>query len=817
MTPPPTMKAPAAAGPDLPDLATCEQEPIRTPGSIQPHGVLLAVDPRSLRVTHASANAGPRLGGPARRVLGRPLAEVLEPAVDDLVASAADTLPGGDTPRYLRTIAPPAGPPDVRYHVLAHQSSGAVVVELEESADDGTSSFDALYPLVQSLVGKLASAGSQAEACRMAAREVRALTGFDRVLVYRFDEQWNGTVVAEDGNGRLPSYLDLRFPASDIPAQARDLYRLNRIRLIPDAGYDPVPILSDRELKAGEPTAREPSGSAAGFSTGCSTGSSVERSSVPNGRGPAAEPLGSRGAREPDSKAREPGAPRPLDLTFAGLRSVSPVHLEYMRNMGTAASMSVSILAGDELWGLISCHHAEPRRVPFHARTACTFVGQVLSHQLVAQGHAADYAERIHLKTIQGRLLARMAGAADFEQGLAEDPGDLLGLTRAAGAAVVSAGGPCRLVGDTPAEADVRALVDWLQASVHEEVFATDRLAERFGPARRYAGVTSGLLAISVSKLHARYVLWFRPEVVRTVAWGGDPREAKRVDPHTGRIHPRHSFEAWKETVREQATAWRPSEVDAAAELRNNVVGIVLRQAEELAELTGELERSNKELEAFSYSVSHDLRAPFRHIVGYAELLREMESAALTSEGRRYVDTIIESAQYAGTLVDNLLTFSQMGRSSLSHVDIDMNRLVAEAIRDLAADMKGRDVHIDVKPLPTVYADLMMLRLVVQNLLSNAVKYTRPRPRAEVEVGCESDDREHVFHVRDNGVGFDMRYVDKLFGVFQRLHRMEEFEGTGIGLANVRRIVARHGGRAWAEGATDRGATFYFTLPRGRA
>ncbi|MDB5296401.1 MAG: ATPase, partial [Phycisphaerales bacterium] len=248
--------------------------------------------------------------------------------------------------------------------------------------------------------------------------------------------------------------------------------------------------------------------------------------------------------------------------------------------------------------------------------------------------------------------------------------------------------------------------------------------------------------------------------------------------------------------------------------LRNDVVGIVLRRAEELADLSGELERSNKELEAFSYSVSHDLRAPFRHIVGYAELLREMEGGGLTENGRRYVDTIVESAQYAGTLVDNLLLFSQMGRSSLSLVDVEANRLFAEAAREARRDAGDRDVTIRIDVLPVVTADVMMLRLVAQNLMSNAVKYTRPRPRAEIEVGCKSDDREHVFSVRDNGVGFDMRYVDKLFGVFQRLHRMEEFEGTGIGLANVRRIVARHGGRAWAEGEVDRGATFYFSLPR---
>jgi light-regulated signal transduction histidine kinase (bacteriophytochrome) len=285
------------------------------------------------------------------------------------------------------------------------------------------------------------------------------------------------------------------------------------------------------------------------------------------------------------------------------------------------------------------------------------------------------------------------------------------------------------------------------------------------------------------------------------------------------RIHPRKSFEAWKETVRLRSTPWREAQEEAARELRNSIVGIVLRKAEEMAELNAELERSNKELEAFSYSVSHDLRAPFRHIVGYAELLRDRLASRdePAADEMRYIDTITESANFAGTLVDNLLMFSQMGRSMLTIIPVDLNALVEEVRRGLAGEVGRRQIEWRVGRLPTVRADLFMLRLVVQNLLSNAIKYTRPRGDAAViEVGAGEDDREWVVHVRDNGIGFDMRYVDKLFGVFQRLHRIEDFEGTGIGLANVRRIVSRHGGRTWAVGAVDRGATFHFSLPKSR-
>jgi light-regulated signal transduction histidine kinase (bacteriophytochrome) len=227
--------------------------------------------------------------------------------------------------------------------------------------------------------------------------------------------------------------------------------------------------------------------------------------------------------------------------------------------------------------------------------------------------------------------------------------------------------------------------------------------------------------------------------------------------------------------------------------------------------------RSNRELEAFSYSVSHDLRAPFRHIVGYSELLKQNERDSLSERGLRYIDTIIESAVSAGGLVDDLLSFSQMGRATLNPILIDMNALAAEVRGRFEQDTQGRKVSWRIADLPPAFADPGMIRLVIQNLVDNAIKFTRGRDEAVIEIGAVADGAENVYFVRDNGAGFDMAYSGKLFGVFQRLHRVEEFEGTGIGLANVKRIVEqRHGGRVWAEGETDVGATIHFALPKFR-
>ncbi len=733
------------------DLTACDREPIHIVGSVQPHGFLLALD-ASGRIVQASANA------PAAAPVGARL-ETAFPILDALVRRYLDSGQNQDGATYLRTVA--LGPEDARqfYEVAAHRIDDLVVLELEETDDaSGDAGLDALTPRLRAFVERLHAAGSVEDLCQLLAEDIRHVTGFDRALVYRFDRDWHGTVLAEDGNGVLPSYLDLRFPASDIPAQARELYRRNRLRIIPDAGYAPVPIR------------------------------------------PGTTPAG-----------------QPLDLSQSVLRSVSPVHVEYMRNMGTMASMSVSILVDGALWGLVSCHNQSPKRVPLQARNACDFLTQIFALQLSAKVRGEQAEQRLALGQVQARLLAYMAEEESFLDGLLNHPDDVLALVNASGAAVVTAD-RCRLLGSTPPEREVRALYEWLsERGEAEDMVATDALADEFSRAGGFADRASGLLAISISKRFASYVLWFRPEVVRTVKWGGNPVKAARPDPAGGpdRLHPRKSFEIWKETVKGRSLPWSVPEVEAAKDLRASVLGIVLRRAEELAAMSEELQRSNKELEAFSYSVSHDLRAPFRHIVGYANLLKNREGSHLTDKGRHYVETIIEAAFSAGTLVDNLLSFSQMGRHALNKVSGDLNGLVEEVRRKVLRDVPpDRTVRWEIGPLGRVHADPVMLRLVIENLLSNAVKYSRGRPEAVIEVGrLPPQDHEAVFFVRDNGVGFDMAYVEKLFGVFQRLHRVEEFEGTGIGLANVRRIVERHGGRTWAEGVLDRGATFYFTLP----
>ena len=240
-----------------------------------------------------------------------------------------------------------------------------------------------------------------------------------------------------------------------------------------------------------------------------------------------------------------------------------------------------------------------------------------------------------------------------------------------------------------------------------------------------------------------------------------------------------------------------------------------LRHArQELARRADDLEAANKELEAFAYSVSHDLRAPLRHIAGYSELLQKHASSSLDDKSNRYIKIVLESSKRMGSLIDDLLGFSRIGRAETRKTTVNLTQLVREAVAELGQDTAGRDIAWKIGSLPICYGDRAMLRLVLVNLISNAAKFTRMRGRAEIEIGSTAKDDQIEVFVRDNGAGFEMQHANKLFGVFQRLHRPEEFEGTGIGLATVQRIIHRHGGKVRAEGAVDRGATFYFTLPR---
>lgn len=731
------------------DTTNCEREPIHIPGSIQPHGALLALHPETMTVAQVTENAEAILGIPPNRLLGAPVRNILG-AEQEAELRGALSLSSVTDANPLRFEIAVAGTPKV-FDAIVHMTGGLLALELEPAAEQTHAvSFLGLYHSIRRTVAKLQGCRSVLDVAECAADEVRALTGFDRVMIYQFDENWNGSVIAEARREDIDSYLGLHFPASDIPRQARELYTKNWLRLIANVDYIPAAILK-----------------------------------APGGDG------------------------QPLDLSLSALRSVSPIHREYLRNMGVAASMSISILKENALWGLIACHHEAPKYVSYEVRSACEFLGQILSGQveIYEKSEEIDYAaER---QAICNAIAGGLGSETPWIDALRAREGDVLEMVKAHGAAL-NLQNRLVLLGQTPPLADVNALIEWLVQTQPAALYATDRLPSEYGEAEGFQAAGSGILAATVSREQRGYVVWFRPEVVETVHWAGDPH--KPVHPADGaqQLHPRKSFELWKEVVRQRSIPWKQSELTAAIELKNALVANSLRRA------VDDLERSNTELDAFAYVVSHDMRAPLRalgHIGDWIEEDLEPDEAIKIKE---HLDRLKRRITQMDNLVAGLLQYARVGRDEAQLERVDVGKLL-ETVLGLLDPPPGMTIALDPH-FPTVSTERVRMQQVFMNLIGNAIKY-HDRPDGRITVSAKDMapgkfDGEIEFAVTDDGPGIPEEYQEKIFGLFQTLGTLERSDSTGIGLALVKRIVEHEGGQIRVRSKVGEGSAFIFTWPK---
>ena len=497
------------------DMRSCADEPIRIPGSIQRHGFLLLLDETGEQVIAASQNAEEFLGVPLALVLGAPVETLLDREILGAVRALAASAENAGLQTYLGSF-PMRGR---FYSVVTHRVDRERVLEFERM--DRLISPEIANQVFTNFVSKLSNLQSEQKLCEALAEQVKSLTGFNRVMLYRFDEFGHGTVLSEATDGVLPSYLDLRFPGSDIPQQARDLYILNTVRIIPDVSYVPSPLhgIGHRLMAT-------------------------------------------------------------LDLSMSVLRSVSPIHLEYMRNMGTMSSMSVSLVFEGKLWGLVSGHHAEPRMVPYLVRSACDLLSKLVCTQLMNLRASSSLKTMVHFQSVQRRMLTQMAAENNYLAAMADQMKDVVQITDASGVALV-VDGDCKVFGQTPEMKDVRKLAEWMDNRPELELFQSEHLAEDIEWAMEFSEVASGLLIIRISHVRQSYLMWFRPEVVRTVKWAGEPGSGSDKD----QLNPRKSFEMWKELVRARSMPWTEMEIESATEFRAAVTTISLKRAEEAVQL----------------------------------------------------------------------------------------------------------------------------------------------------------------------------------------------------------------------------------------
>jgi chemotaxis family two-component system sensor kinase Cph1 len=355
-----------------------------------------------------------------------------------------------------------------------------------------------------------------------------------------------------------------------------------------------------------------------------------------------------------------------------------------------------------------------------------------------------------------------------------------------------------------------------LKNNVENEVFYTDSLPKIYPDAISFKNVASGLLAIPISEQN--YVLWFRPEVIQTVNWGGNPHQAFSVNQSGDnvRLSPRQSFELWKEIVQLTSLPWQSVEIKAALELRKTIINIVLRQAEELAQLAQDLERSNAELKKFAYVASHDLQEPLNQVANYVQLLEMRYEPALDEDAKEFIGYVVEGVSLMQTLIDDVLAYSKVDTLGVAFQVIEVEKALDRAVSNLRQRIAETGATITYDPLPTVMADGTQLIQLFLNLIGNAIKFRSSQP-PKIHIAAERLEDEWLFFVRDNGIGIDPQFSDRIFIIFQRLHTRDEYPGTGMGLAICKKILECHRGRIWVESQLGQGATFYFTIPvRGR-
>ena len=665
------------------DLGECDREPIHVPGSIQPHGVLLVTETGSLRILQVAGETDRILNRSFGTIRDHTLAELLGSPAAALVASAPVT----SEPVYLGSLAV-AG---AELCLTAHDRDGVRILEVEPGCALPQSTAEVLAQARKS-AALFDRALDHAELLQSTACEARRLTGFDRVMVYRFLRDGSGMVAAEDRAEALPPFLNHRYPASDIPKQARELYLRNPIRVIPDASYTPAPLI------------------------------------------PTLNPVTNA----------------PLDMSECTLRSVSPVHVQYLKNMNVAASMSVSIVVDGALWGLMAFHHRTPKLVPYELREMCKHLGELLSQQVKAREDAEAHRQMLCLGARREKLSAILSKASSIGQALIEHLPELGGALPADGAAVVF-GDKVGATQRAPSQAHVRELITWLLDRVQADVFETSSLVRHYPPAAGYAREASGLVATVVSRAEPLVLLWFRAEQLETINWAGNPHKPAEPGTHIGALNPRQSFEIWKETVHNQSEPWSAAEVDAARTLGRSVLELLQKQ--KLREMNAQLRGALSEKDALLRQKDLLMQEVNHRVQNSLQLVNAMLALQAQEAGDDRLRAQFDLAS------DRIMAIAMVHRrlwqaDNIQSVDF---ALYLQELRDGLVETWGSEwrgqVTVHGQPIfvPTDIA--VVVALVIIELLTNAVKYAYGGKPGPIDVRIEQAPPGLHVIVEDQGVG----------------------------------------------------------------
>ena len=730
------------------NLLNCDSEPIHIPGCIQEHGFLLGLVAESLLIRYCSENVLAYTGFTHQQLLGKPLQQLCSTEQENLLREFLAAAAFDQSQPFVFTIN------NVKYNTKPHISNSTVILEFEPFPDGGLD-LPNLYKQTQQFVSYLNDAQDLRQLCRSIAMETKAITGYDRVMIYRFDKNYNGEVIAEAKQDDLLPLLGHNYPHTDIPAQARALYLTNMLRMIVDVDYAPVPlytIADDKEDKQ-------------------------------------------------------------LDLSLSILRSVSPIHIEYLKNMGVKATLTISLLQDNKLWGLISCHHYSKKNIPHYTRLSALLQGYFFMSQIKVRQAADEYNYAQSIEHNTRPLLELMSTEDNFIAQHSHDP-LLKDCIRASGLVIVL-NDTIHRNGKVPPDEQLFPLLDWLKDQANGGQFSTDHLIEVYPPAATMNDTAAGLIYHSLGTGNKNCALWFRPEMEKSINWAGNPSKAVVMDSAGARLSPRKSFELWKEVVKYYSEEWQTPELSTAALLASNLqkqahLADIRREEKRYKELAAKLEAANAELENFNWISAHDLKEPLRKIQLFAS--RTFYSEVSLDIYKDSLVKIQNAASKIQLLLDSMLSFATMSKSNEEFEKINLNNTLTQVLGKYRKEINAKEVVITTDTLPQLSVLPYQTEQLFSNLISNSLKFSKDDVQLKLTIRYQQTPQYHIISFSDNGIGFHNRYADIIFKIFQSLNK-ENQSNIGIGLAICKKIMDNHNGMITAEGHEGHGAVFSVSFP----
>ena len=738
---------------DIVTLTNCEYEPIHIPGSIQPHGFLLGVT-SEWKIDYCTENISAFIDLVYKEIIGKDFCATFGiQTKEEILNYINDDKTQLIFPLEIELLGKP-------FQLSIHKNHGIYVLEAEPQFG-GKEKIAELYTQTIQFITSMNNTKSLQELCALVAKSTRELTGYDRVMIYRFDADYNGEVYAEDCREDLEPFLGLHYPHTDIPAQARELYIKNQLRLIADMNYKPVPIFT------------------------------VDDASDKN-----------------------------LDLSFSILRSTSPIHVEYLKNMGVGATLTISLIHHGKLWGLIACHHYSAKNISPEIRLAAKLQGQFISSQIDLRQSTDEY--QIVRKT--SLALEHLTGLdlplnpLSFAT-ISANP-ELLNLCNATGVSIC-VGDQIYKHGLTPTDDQIQRISIKVSYFAKEGIFSTNKLIDYFPEFNDNRDV-AGILYHSLG--NDNNIVWYRQETISEINWGGDPQKAIIKDKEG--LHPRNSFNIWKQIVKNQSNIWLHPEINAAASyahaLHNQIILLMLSEEEEKYRSQSEvLKEANAELENINWISTHDLQEPLRKIqLIISKLLTEIDNVPSQSIFDS-LNRVSNSANRMQVLLQDILKFTRIKYTKDKLQKINLNTIMEVTLDEMKEAFNESNAVIEYENLPEVYGIHFLMKQLFSNIIQNSLKYAADDRSPVIKVTASQEAEPYNFShnvfchwitFTDNGIGFDQEYATSIFKIFTRLHTQEQYSGSGVGLALCKKIMQTCGGTIRAESKPGKGTaiTIYF-------